>query len=291
MLNRPASTLASRRGKAIALLASCPWRSGSRSGTVARDRRSRHRRRSWTRQASTPPWRSSSPLPARRWCDHRASPAAWGRLGMAFDVHGFTDLAMRCFVEAERLDPSDAAWPYFQGLIQTPSTRAAAAKLRRSAELCGTVPDAPRLRLGLLLLAAGNLTRAEEHFQEVLRHDPDNARAHFGLARAAFSNGDWPSAREQVAHCLVDPTTRIAARTLLAQVHERLGNSAAAEAYRQAAEARDDQPWPDPFVLEANRLQTGRKTLLVRAASFSNRAMSPSRSPSAGRRSKSTRRR
>jgi tetratricopeptide (TPR) repeat protein len=194
------------------------------------------------------------------------SPAAWGRLGMAFDVHGFTDLAMRCFVEAERLDPSDAAWPYFQGLIQTPiNPGAAAAKLRRGADLCGTVPDAPLLRLGLLLLAEGNLTRAEEHFQEVIRHDPDNARAHFGLARAAFTKGDWPSAREQLAHCLVDPTARKAARTLLAQVHERLGNSAAAEAYRHAAEGRDDQPWPDPFVLEANRLQTGRKTLQVRA--------------------------
>ena len=195
-----------------------------------------------------------------------ASPAAWGRLGMAFDVHGFTDLAMRCFVEAERLDPADAAWPYFQGLIQINSNAgAAAAKLRRSATLCGTIPDAPRLRLGLLLLADGNLAGAETQFQEVLRHDADNVRAHFGMARVAFLRGDWPTARARVAHCLVDTTTRKAARMLLAQVHERLGSSSAALAYRQAAAACDDQPWPDPFVLEANRLQTGQKTLLVRA--------------------------
>jgi tetratricopeptide (TPR) repeat protein len=193
------------------------------------------------------------------------SPAAWGRLGMAFDVHGFTDSAMRCFAEAERLDPHDAAWSYYQGLIQIPNNPGAAAtKLHRSAELCGPFPEAPRLRLGLLLLAEGDLTRAEGHFQDVLRHDHDNARAHFGLARAASARGDWQTAREQVSHCLVDPTTRKAARMLLAQVLERLKDPAAAEAYRQAA-GHDDQSWPDPFVLEASRLQTGLKTLLVRA--------------------------
>jgi tetratricopeptide (TPR) repeat protein len=265
-LNRPASSRASRRGKTIALLAVLSvafglslWNGGARPA-----------------EPPSPPVLDETgidPAVAKVVALARAevvrsprSPAAWGRLGMAFDAHGLTDLALRCFVEAERLDPSDAAWPYLQGLIQTPiNPVAAVAKMRRGAELCGNVPDAPRLRLGLLLLAAGNLTRAEEHFREVLRDDPDNVRAHFGLARAAFAKGDWPSAREQVAHCLVDPTTRKAARTLLAQVHKRLGNSAAAESYRQAAEGRDDQPWPDPFVLEASRLQTGRKTLLLRA--------------------------
>jgi tetratricopeptide (TPR) repeat protein len=193
------------------------------------------------------------------------SPAAWGHLGMAFDVHGFTDQAARCFVEAERLDPHDAAWPYFQGLIQTGvDPGVAASKLLRSAELGGPFPEAPRLRLALLLLAEGDPTRAEEHFREVLHHDPDNARARFGLARVAFTRGDWQTARERVVPCLIDPTTRRAARTLLAQILERLEAPAAAEAYRRAAEGRDDSSWPDPFVLEANRLQTGLKTMLVR---------------------------
>jgi tetratricopeptide (TPR) repeat protein len=264
-LNRPASTQAPRRGMAIAFLAVLSlvfglslWNGGARPA-----------------EPPSPPVLDETgvdPAVAKIVALARAevvrspqSPAAWGRFGMTFHAHGLTDLAVRCFVEAERLDPSDAAWPYLQGLIQTPiNPAAAAAKLRRGAELCGNVPDAPRLRLGLLLLAEGNQTRAEEHFREVLRSDPDNARAHFGLARAAFTKGDWPSAREQVAHCLVDPTTRKVARTLLAQVHERLGNSAAAQAYRQAADGPDDQPWPDPFVLEASRLQTGKRTLLLR---------------------------
>ena len=94
---------------------------------------------------------------------------------------------MHCFVEAERLDPSDAAWPYLQGLIQTSGNpAAAAAKLRRGAELCGNVPDAPRLRLALLLLAEGNPTRAEEHFREVLRFDPDNAQCSFRPGPSGF---------------------------------------------------------------------------------------------------------
>jgi tetratricopeptide (TPR) repeat protein len=264
-LNRPATTQAPRRGMAIAFLAVLSfafglslWNGGARPA-----------------EPPSPPVLDETgidPAVAKIVAIARTevvrsprSPAAWGRLGMTFHAHGLTDLAVRCFVEAERLDPSDAAWPYLQGLIQTPiNPAAAAAKLRRGAELCGNVPDAPRLRLGLLLLAEGNPTRAEEHFREVLRSDPDNARAHFGLARAAFTKGDSPSAREQLTHCLVDATTRKAARTLLAQVHERLGNSAAAQSYRHAAEGPDDQPWPDPFVLEASRLQTGRRTLLLR---------------------------
>jgi cytochrome c-type biogenesis protein CcmH/NrfG len=46
------------------------------------------------------------------------SAAAWGKLGTAFFAHDYSDEAIFCFAVAERLDPRDARWPYFQGMIQ-----------------------------------------------------------------------------------------------------------------------------------------------------------------------------
>src|SRR5206468_3085144 len=42
------------------------------------------------------------------------SAAAWGRFGQVLAVHGFTDEASLCFTQAERLDPQDVRWPYYQ---------------------------------------------------------------------------------------------------------------------------------------------------------------------------------
>src|SRR4051812_22603606 len=44
------------------------------------------------------------------------SGAAWGELGMVLQANGYAAEAYACFVEAERRDPRDPAWPYFQAL-------------------------------------------------------------------------------------------------------------------------------------------------------------------------------
>src|SRR5262249_59746552 len=95
----------------------------------------------------------------------RASPesgAAWGQLGAFLASFEFRAAARQCFVRAERLDPTQPRWPYLHGrLLWSEGVRAALDELRRAATLCGTQPDAPRLRLAQWLAEAGQWEAAQ----------------------------------------------------------------------------------------------------------------------------------
>src|SRR5579871_5098672 len=45
------------------------------------------------------------------------SAAAWGNLGIVFAAHNYEKEADDCFAESERLDPTDARWPYYRGVF------------------------------------------------------------------------------------------------------------------------------------------------------------------------------
>ncbi len=68
------------------------------------------------------------------------------------------------------------------------------------AELLPLLDEAPdslplRERLGHLFVLAGSPTRATSIFQDILRHNPDDADAHAGLGEAAFARGNYRTAR------------------------------------------------------------------------------------------------
>lgn len=44
------------------------------------------------------------------------SARAIGNLGIAYEVNGLEELAVPCYIEAHRLDPTDETWPYFLAL-------------------------------------------------------------------------------------------------------------------------------------------------------------------------------
>jgi tetratricopeptide (TPR) repeat protein len=194
------------------------------------------------------------------------SAAAWGKLGMAFYVHEFPDEAKVCFATAEQLDPREARWPYFQGVIRAESDPdGAIQKLERAADLCMDNPDIPRLQLAELLLTHGHLEKATEQFLYLLRKNPNNARAHLGLSRISFMKGELGESQAHLGFSVSDRHTQKASHLLLAQIHERLGNQASAQSeYHQAARAPDDVAWADPYVNEALKLRTGMKTILIR---------------------------
>src|SRR5262249_38524086 len=86
-----------------------------------------------------------------------------------------------------------------------------------------------------------------------------------GLARLAASRGQLDSAVGHLRGCTKHPTTRKAALTLLAELHRRRGDpAAAAEACRQAANLSEDLPWPDPWRGAMRSLLVGRHALLAR---------------------------
>lgn len=187
------------------------------------------------------------------------SAAAWGRLGLAFHTHIFGREALACFEQAERLDPHNPRWPYFQALHHLAfDPPAAEAPLRRAVERGRDDSDGPRLRLAELLQRLGRDDEAREHFATLTRQNPAHPRANLGLARLTFQAGDVAGTRGHLEHALNHPTSRKAARSLAAEVHQAADNPAAARADRaRAAELPDDPDWPDPYLAETAPFQVG----------------------------------
>jgi len=185
------------------------------------------------------------------------SARAWGRLGQALlanDLMG--PEAQFCFAQAERLDPPNPRWPYYQAeiLLSRGEREAVLPYLQRTVQCCAVAePDnsVPQLLLAETLLALGQHDEAEEHFRRVLARNTDEVRAHYGLALAASARQDWQTSRTHLLHCLGNPFAQQKACVQLAFVSQCLGDSAQAEQYRrQAGRLPPDQEWSDPFVME-----------------------------------------
>jgi tetratricopeptide (TPR) repeat protein len=196
------------------------------------------------------------------------SAAAWGRLGMILMVHDFRAQADVCLAQAECLDPTEPRWPYYQalGALLAGDAKTAYPKLERAIALCGNVFDAPRVRLAELLVSENRLDEAEEQFRRLLQTDPRHPRAQLGLARVAYQRGDLRGSLGYLSAAQRSEWTQKAALLLQAEIHQRLGNpAAAAEAQRKAATLPDDPFWPDPLNEEITALRTGKHAWRGRA--------------------------
>ncbi len=192
------------------------------------------------------------------------SASAWGRLGMVLAAHDFTAEANVCFTQAETLDPREPRWPYYQGVaLARGDPEAALPKLQQAVALCGDTPEAPRQRLAELLLGQGYFDEAEAQFRRVLQHQEAHPRAQLGLGQLAYRAGKLDDSLLHLNRCKGDPRTQKIACILLAEIHQRRGDSRAAEeARRQAAALPEALAWPDPFVEEVSQLRTGKQVRL-----------------------------
>lgn len=188
---------------------------------------------------------------------HPESGLAWGQLGAVLRAYEFSLPASQCLAEAERLDPANARWPYFQSLLaKVEAPEEAIRKLRQTIRLCGNNPPAPRFRLSLMLAEAGRWDEAKAELDALLQADPQFAPARLLLARRAQALGDLPEAIALARRCTDDARTARGAWTLLASLHTRRTNTAeAAEAGRKAAAAPADAQLPDPYESEATLLR------------------------------------
>ena len=107
---------------------------------------------------------------------------AWGHLGKVLLANEYYREAQVCLARAERLDPRNPRWPYFQAGINPANNPEAVAKLRRTIELCGDEPLTPQLRLAETLLAEGQVEEASKLFDRILSLSPGNPWAELGLA-------------------------------------------------------------------------------------------------------------
>jgi len=192
---------------------------------------------------------------------------AWGKLGALLLTHKLLKEALPVLVRAESLQPQEPRWPYFQGIaLLSSDPEAALPKLRRAAELAGTEPPAPKLRVANLLLERGELNDAERYLQEILAQRSREPHAILSMGKLKLAQGDLQGALEYLERAGAQPQTVRASTALLAAVHQRLGNSAAAaEASKRLSSLPADPPMPDPFLGETAELQTGMQSRLTHA--------------------------
>jgi tetratricopeptide (TPR) repeat protein len=206
----------------------------------------------------------------------RAAPrsaAAWGDLGIVLLAHICYPEADACFAEAARLEPGNARWPYYRGLIAlTRDTDNALPLLRQAAALGHPDPayqSALRLRLAETLLERDAVDEAEALFREELKREPGNPRAALGLGLIAQLHGDQRAAADLLSVARFSPLTQKRATAQLAVLARAHGDDAAADDLEQKAAAMPDDPggtvpleMPDPFVAAVGRAEVGRHARL-----------------------------
>lgn len=192
------------------------------------------------------------------------SAEAWGRLGEVLRAHNYDTEADVCFAHAERLDPNDPRWPYFEGLYRlTRDTDSSLPYLQRGAALCrpgGEEGTAVRLRLAEALLERGRLDEAEQQLRPLAADDPDNPRLHYDLGVLAVARQNFDAAVDHLSLAAGSPFARQKACAHLAAVSLRRGDREAADEFsRRAAQGPADRPWHDPFVEAYQRLEVGQQ--------------------------------
>lgn len=131
--------------------------------------------------------------------------AAFGHIGQLYLVYDFWRIARTALANAEKLDPTDARWPYYQAIANTydGNDEAAVASLDRVLEL---VPNdlAARTRRAYALLDLGRFEEAAAECRRILELDPKHSAALFGLGRVEFEAGNFEQALEDFHEALLD---------------------------------------------------------------------------------------
>jgi tetratricopeptide (TPR) repeat protein len=193
------------------------------------------------------------------------SAETWGKLGQSFHVAEFFREAQECYRRAIALDASSPRWIHLLSLLQLQEQPDDAIRgLVRAAELAGTQPDAPRVRLIQALVERGRYDEAAEPIRSLLARNPGHVAARLESARVSLARNEADRAAEALEPCLTNAFTMRPATLLLAQVRQRQGDGvAAAELSRRAARMPRPFDWPDPFFREVQGLRIDHRQKLT----------------------------
>lgn len=192
--------------------------------------------------------------------------AAFGHIGQLYLVYDFWRIARTALANAEKLDPTDARWPYYQAIANTydGNDEAAVAALDRVLKL---VPDdlAARTRRAYALLDLGGFEDAAEECRRILELDPSHSAAYLGLGRIEFEAGRFERAIEHFTRALDGQPEGSA-------IHHRIGLALRRLGRREEAAdhlARNQQipvSYADPLYSAMQALNVSRKAVFARGA-------------------------
>ncbi|MEO6002582.1 MAG: tetratricopeptide repeat protein [Opitutus sp.] len=171
-------------------------------------------------------------------------------IAQLYHANGFLSEAVACYTGLETFAPAEPRWWHLHATILAGYGEAdAALKIwERVASLAPTYIPA-RLRVADCLLKANRTKDAAEAYAAVLKIDPKQPHALFGVARIEFEAGRLDRARELLEN-VVNQTNYQLGYDLIVTVYERLGLLDRARAIRGLAAAsgayRDPaDPWLD----------------------------------------------
>ncbi|MBK7779226.1 MAG: tetratricopeptide repeat protein [Ardenticatenia bacterium] len=192
---------------------------------------------------------------------NRADGGRWLALCMALYSHTVIDLAKDCFWQAAlRLDQDGRPHYFLARIAERFGDPRAALDFYQVA--LQRAPDQGWLhwRAGFAALALGDLERAQLHFDTVLLAAPGLKPALVGAARVALQQ-DHPQAAVDLLQDVSGDSEDEAASLgqLLATAYQRLGRADEAAALRASLgpTALAEEPWTDPWQLEAGSFASG----------------------------------
>ncbi|MCP3961407.1 MAG: tetratricopeptide repeat protein [bacterium] len=205
-----------------------------------------------------------------RFAELRAAPAdagMWGELGLAYEANVLWAQARACFERAAELAPEEMLWRYHHAVAtQEAGNFASALELFRdlAAEASAFAPA--HQRLGLALLAVGELEQAHEAFSRVIQALPSAPEGYLGAGDSLLMQG-----RSEKALALFRQAVQLAPRNRGA--HHRLGLALRAtgrhdEAKRELGRGAGatDRMLPDPLAARVERYAVHLTARIGRAA-------------------------
>jgi tetratricopeptide (TPR) repeat protein len=171
---------------------------------------------------------------------------------MALYAHKFNADAIKCFQQAEQLDPQAPNWWYLHGMILAETDTAQGLPFVEKAALLAGNNVTIRLRLAEFLFDLRRLDDSRRQFEAARQIDQENARALLGLARIALQEKKWQESLEMAELARQNAPARRDIYELLAQLYRRLDRqSEAAASLEQLKRLQGSNiAWPDPIVAE-----------------------------------------
>jgi tetratricopeptide (TPR) repeat protein len=182
---------------------------------------------------------------ARSWRRTREGLAGLSQL---YHANGFYPEAAQCYEGLRHVEPLNARWPHLQAILLADFGRLEEALPLRERAVALAPDYLPAwLRLGDVLLKANRPTDAARAYTGALERDSTNPYALLGLARCDLASGDRTRARSSLRDAVARHPDFIGALSLLATVHEHLGEQTTADAIRRDIGKRQFSEAPDPW--------------------------------------------
>ena len=194
--------------------------------------------------------------------------ATWGHMGMILHAHGFSDAAQTCYQAAANLEHKTPFWPYLRGHLYQHGPGGPEAALSHFQLAASRAPanSMAQLRLAETLLELGRLEEAEAEYRKTLAAAKDDPLAQLGLGKVAVARRQYREALEYLEAVSGSPLTQNESCAMRASVHDRLGESTAAERERERlAELPEDGLRPDDPMILVLQMEVGVRVQLANA--------------------------